>query len=226
MKLWNWPASAIDNGELVSLANGMMVRIRELRRFKNIFAAIVTEAFQHRTDRQSIQLREILHQCNPPCHESLAHLIMKNFTMEGKWIKEKGGIRPAGFEQRIPDELAGVAEVLRIYAHDQGLHPFSAEYFVKSATDDITLWQVRKTLDYFCKTGEIIRLNNDRYLTPRAIERIKEKVSEWVDEKGEICLRDCKDALDFNRGLGLPVLEHLDQIGFTVKQGEGRILTW
>jgi len=70
----------------------------------------------------------------------------------------------------------------------------------------------------------MVRLKNNRYLTISAMLEIKKKVRCWVDKNGEICLRDCKDALDFNRGLGLPVLEYLDLIGFTIQHGEGRIV--
>lgn len=68
-----------------------------------------------------------------------------------------------------------------------------------------------------------VRLKNDRYLTSSAIAEIKKKVGAWIGDKGEFCLRDCKEALDFNRSLDLPVLEYLDGIGFTIKRGERRV---
>ena len=98
-----------------------------------------------------------------------------------------------------------MAELLLRYADKQGVRPFSAEYFSKKTTEKFTLPQVQRTLDFFCKTENMIRLKNNRYLTMAAMLQIKKKVRGWVDEKGEICLRDCKEALGFNRGLGLPL---------------------
>ncbi len=117
-----------------------------------------------------------------------------------------------------------MAEALRICAREQGLRPFSAEYFVKTITENITLRQVQKSLDYLCKSKEMIRLKNDRYLTTAAMEGIKKRVRQWGAEKGEIHLRDSQELLGFNREIGLHVLEYLDATGFTVKRGEGRIV--
>jgi selenocysteine-specific elongation factor len=224
-KIQGYIATAIGNNDLVFLADGRVVRTRELTSFTKMFVTIVTAAFERRPDRESMLVQEIMHQCNPSCHESLAYLVMENLCQEGRWVKEKGGIRPAGFEQRLPNDLAPVAEIVHSFAYNQRLRPFSAEYFVKSVDPHgFTLGHVRKMLDYFCKSGEMIRLKNDRYLTSGAMEKIKEKIRAWVDRKGEIHLRDCKEALDFNRGLGIHVLEYLDRAGFTIKKGEGRIV--
>jgi selenocysteine-specific elongation factor len=217
-------ASAVAVNDLVSLTDGRVVRSRELTSFTEIFMDIVADVFKRQPARESMLVQEIIHQCSPPCHEALAYHIMENLCQEGKWVKEKGGIRPAGFEQRFPDDLALVAEVVRSFADNQQLRPFSAEYFVKSIPHDFTLGQVCKVLDYLCKNKEMIRLRNDRYLTAGALEGIKEKIRAWVERKGEIHLRDCKDALDFNRGLGAHVLEYLDRAGFTIKKGEGRVV--
>lgn len=216
--------SRIGKGELILLTDGRMARTREIAQFKNIFAEIITKAFKCQQDREPVQIREILHKCNPPCHEDLASLVVKDLCRDGKWVKEKGGIRPAAFKQKIPEKLAQVAESLLRYADKQGVRPFSAEYFIKITTEEITLPQIQRTLDFFCKTEKMVRLKNNRYLTMSAMLVIKKKVRCWVEENGEICLRDCKDALGFNRGLGLPVLEYLDQIGFTVQHGQGRIV--
>lgn len=217
-------ASGVKDGTLVELSAGKIVRVSDLETFTRRFSDILGTAFQSRPDREPMQVLEIMHQCRPSCDEQLALMIIEDLCRQEHWIKEKGGIRPADFLQRLPQDLSRVAALLRRYAEDQGVRPFSAEYFVKTAAEPITLRQTQRTLDFFCKTGEMIRLKNDRYLTSSAVAEIKKKVGAWIVEKGELCLRDCKEALDFNRGLGLPVLEYLDQIGFTIKHGEGRII--
>lgn len=223
-KMEQYIASGVKDGTLVELSAGKIVRMSALETFTRRFSDILSVAFQTKPDREPMQVLEIMHQCRPSCDEQLALMIVEDLCRQGHWIKEKGGIRPVEFKQRLPQDLAQVAALLRRYAKDQGVRPFSAENFVKTAAEPLTLRQTQRTLDFFCKTGEMIRLKNDRYLTGSAIAEIKKKVGSWIVEKGELCLRDCKEALDFNRGLGLPVLEYLDQIGFTIKHGEGRIV--
>jgi len=214
--------SEIQNGKLIRLDDGKVARNAEVQHFTKLFNEILTTTFQNQPNREPMQLGEIINLSRPTSDEKLAALIIENLCQHGNWVKEKGGIRPADFKQRIPDELTEAAKLLRSYAVEQGIRPFSADYFVKRSTIPITLRQTQRTLDFFCKTGEMVRLKNDRYLTLSAIEEIKKKVNGWIADKGIFCLRDCKDALDFNRGLGLPVLEYLDRVGFTIKHGEGR----
>ncbi|MBU0675111.1 MAG: selenocysteine-specific translation elongation factor [Proteobacteria bacterium] len=223
-RIEEYVASGLMAKTLVELSAGKIVRVSDLEIFSRNFSDILRAAFQTKPDREPMQVLEIMHQCRPSCDEQLALMIVENLCRQEHWLKEKGGIRPADFKQRLPKDLVRVAALLQRYAEDQGVRPFSAGYFVKTATESFTMRQVERSLDFFCKTGEMIRLKNGRYLTRAAIAEIKKKVGSWIVEKGEFCLRDCKEALDFNRGIGLPVLEYLDQLGFTIKHGEGRIV--
>ena len=215
-------ASGIDRGKLILMDDGRIALTSELGRFMKIFSEIITCSFQKQPDRGPIQCNEILHQCNPPCDMEFAHLVLENLCKNGEWLKENGGIRPVALKRKLPHELSMVASALRRYADEQGIRPFSAEYFIKTSPEKFTLSQVRKSLDFFCKTDELIRLKNDRYLTSSALNEIKKRVAMWEKKYGEISLRDCKKVFDFNRGIGLHVLEYLDQIGFTLRRGEGR----
>jgi selenocysteine-specific elongation factor len=216
-------AGELEYGKLIVLPNGV-VRRMDFDLFSRQFVDMVSDEFQRKPDREPMRLTEITHQFRPGCDEHLAFLIADELCQKGKFVKERGGVRPAGFQQSLPEDLSGVADLLRNYGKKQGVRPFGAGYFVQSTNGSLTLRQVERTLDFFCKTGEMIRLKNDRYITSSALSEIKRKVGAWVEKNGEFCLRDCKEALDFNRGLGLPVLEYLDNIGFTMKKGEGRVV--
>ncbi|PXF55204.1 MAG: hypothetical protein C4B57_04045 [Deltaproteobacteria bacterium] len=43
-------------------------------------------------------------------------------------------------------------------------------------------------------------------------------------EKGDLTLHDSKEILGFGRTGGVPVLEHFDTIGFTMRTGDVRVL--
>lgn len=223
-RIEEYVASGLMAKTLVEVSAGKIVRVSDIEIFTRHFSDILSAAFQSKPEREPMQVLEIMHQCQPSCDEQVALRIVENLCRQGHWVKEKGGIRPADFKQRLPQDLTRVASLLLSYANDQGVRPFSAEYFVKTAPEPLTLRQTQRALDFYCKTGKMIRLKNDRYLTSSAIAEIKKKVGAWVEKNGAFGLRDCKEALDFNRGLGLPVLEYLDQIGFTLIQGAGRVI--
>jgi hypothetical protein len=45
-----------------------------------------------------------------------------------------------------------------------------------------------------------------------------------ISERGISLVEDLKEALGYGRTRGIPVLEYLDEIGFTVRFEQGRIL--
>ncbi len=59
---------------------------------------------------------------------------------------------------------------------------------------------------------------------PRAFEEIKKRVGEKILEAGSLILDDLKDSIGHGRTRAIPVLEYLDDIGFTVRMGDGRVL--
>ena len=85
-------------------------------------------------------------------------------------------------------------------------------------TQDVTL------LDHLHEKNELIRLNDRRYLSAKALEEIKQRVSKVIGEKGGLTLADSKEVLGYGRSVGVPVLEYLDSVGFTRREGGKRVL--
>ena len=84
--------------------------------------------------------------------------------------------------------------------------------------------EVQRLLDYLYAQKKLIRLNDNRFLTPEALEEIKKRVREVIREKGQFTIQDIKGVFGYGRTHGIPVLEHLDTIGFTRRIGDARVL--
>jgi selenocysteine-specific elongation factor len=57
------------------------------------------------------------------------------------------------------------------------------------------------------------------------MDQIKERVKSVIRDKGNLAVGDCKEVFGYGRTAGIPVLEYLDSIGFTRRQGNERVLT-
>lgn len=79
-------------------------------------------------------------------------------------------------------------------------------------------------MDCLHKTGRLIQLGNRRFLLPEALREIKRKISRRIREKGFFDLSNSKEILGYGRTVGIPVLEYLDDVGFTTRNGNTRIL--
>jgi selenocysteine-specific elongation factor len=82
----------------------------------------------------------------------------------------------------------------------------------------------RQILNYLTRQKQLIRLTNGRYLTPAALATIKARVRRVIDDRGVMRLSDSKDILGYGRMGAVPVFDYLDQIGFTVRRGNERVL--
>ena len=61
-------------------------------------------------------------------------------------------------------------------------------------------------------------------MSPRAVKEIKERVRHVIRKNGGLTLGDCKEVFAYWRTVGVPVLESLDSIGFTRREGGRRVL--
>jgi selenocysteine-specific elongation factor len=84
--------------------------------------------------------------------------------------------------------------------------------------------EVRQILNYLTRQKQLIRLTNGRYLTPAALTTIKVRVQRAINDRGKMRLSDSKDVLGYGRMGAVPVLDYLDHIGFTIRNGNERVL--
>ena len=72
--------------------------------------------------------------------------------------------------------------------------------------------------------GELLRVGDGILFHREAIEDAKTRLRGHLDEHGSITAGDAKNLLGSTRKYSIPLLEHLDQIGFTIRQGDKRVL--
>jgi len=73
-------------------------------------------------------------------------------------------------------------------------------------------------------TGRLIRVSNDIIFTPDAYHQMIAMVKERLYQNGSISLTQLRDHFQTSRRFALALLEHLDTIGMTLRQGDLRIL--
>ena len=120
-------------------------------------------------------------------------------------------------QKRILDELEE-------YIRQMGITAFSLQGFCHERKNGYKKEKIRSYFDFLHLHEKLIRLNDGNYISNDAIEKIKDRVSATIRNKGSITISDSKTVLGFGRTKGGPVFEYLDDIGFTVRKGNERIL--
>jgi len=72
--------------------------------------------------------------------------------------------------------------------------------------------------------GRIVRLRDGVLLLDTTFADVQEKIRAHCAEKGTLAPADVKALVGATRKYAIPLLEHLDQIGFTRRQGDVRVL--
>lgn len=71
--------------------------------------------------------------------------------------------------------------------------------------------------------GQLVRLSDDVLLTESRYAELVAAIGEHIDARGSITVAELRDQLAASRKLAVAVLEHLDAVGVTKRQGDGRV---
>lgn len=149
---------------------------------------------------------------------------MKELEAEGKILVKNESVQRPGFVPRPNDEQQEIIDNLLGFAEESGYVPFSVHTFCRACEHRYDEAKIQKMVYFLCSRNELVRLNNGRIVSSEKMEEIKRKIKKHITEKGALTVQDSKEILGFGRTGAVPVLEHLDTIGLTMRTGNVRVL--
>lgn len=160
---------------------------------------------------------------NPLC-DTLFDSVMETLV-ENRRIQQQGAdyLIP-GFQCILTDDQQRLVRQIINYAEQNGDSPFSIGSFFHNTRIRTNKKEVILIVDYLCRQGELVRICFDHYLLPASLDSIKLRVIKAAEATDYIHLAASKEILGFGRSKGTLVFEYLDDIGFTVRQGDFRCL--
>jgi len=212
-------------GELISFKGRGVFRKALYQELKARLPRVVETILRDDPLKISATAEEIRQQLAPSLDVTPFQRMCAELCNEGMLIKDSGSFKIPSLSVRVSGKQGELIEQLLDYAGSTGFVPFSADTFWKAhGRSQLNKNEIQRLLDYLHKQGRLVRLNNRRFLTPNAVDRIKERVRAVIDSKGELTIGDCKEVLGYGRTVGVPVFEYLDTIGFTRREGDNRVL--
>jgi selenocysteine-specific elongation factor len=182
------------------------------------FQKVFEKAFRKDPLKKKITLAEVAERLEHRAAPSVLQAVADKLCKAGRIAPLEGGFVLCGFRPSLDDHHETLISHLLAHALDSGLTPFSADTFWKLHRPKYEKKEVQQLLNYLNTQKRLVRLNDQRFLSPDAIEEIKLRVARTIEARGFVTVSDCKELLGYGRWGGTHVLDYLDEIGFTVRR--------
>ena len=216
--------AGVKSGELMLFKDNGVFSTDQYQRLKGNLPKIIEKILRQAPLKMTATAHETKNQLAPSLDEAPFQKMLAELCNEGKLIKSGGGFNIPDFSVKLSDEREGLINLLLNYAQKSGFVPFSADTFWKAHGRKANKNEIQRLLDYLHAQKKIIQLNNRRFLGLQAMEQIKKRVMQLIKKNGRLTIGDCKEVLGYGGTVGVPLLEYLDSIGFTRRQGDERVL--
>ena len=154
---------------------------------------------------------------------ALLGVLLDRESDEGRLRLEAGGhVAPAGREVALDDETRAL--------RDKVLHEFTEAAFQPPSPEEIAAQagaagdQIDNVLKLLVDEGAIERIEGNLYMSGAALQRAREAVVANCERNGSLEIPELRDALGTTRKFLIPVLEHFDASGVTMRQAGRRVL--
>jgi selenocysteine-specific elongation factor len=217
-------SARVHSGELVYLKRHGAYRRDKFEQIKAKMLTIIEGVFKQNPLKKNINRIELMNMLDISLDEILFAQLVETLCSGGMLKKIDGGYQLPDRQGTLSVEQENLVNALLAYARKTELTPFSADTFWKENNRIHEKTMVKALLTYLYNRKKLIRLNDQRFLSLEAVDRIKDRVTRFIQQHGCLRLADCKAILGYGRWGGVHVFDYLDKIGFTEREGDTRRL--
>jgi len=208
-------------GEVVSPRDGRWMHARSLSAARERLAEVVAAWFEEHPHRETVDVLELRKRLR--IEPQLLGALLDAARDAGEVELRSGGkVRPSG-RSAVRDEAleavcTGVLERLEAGAfqppaldrlgEDLGVAPETIARAIESLTD----------------TGSVAHIGGELYLSSSHLDRARAEVVANCGRHGHLEIPELRDRLATSRKFLIPLLEHFDAQGLTIRQGAHRVL--
>ena len=159
-----------------------------------------------------------------PVDPLFLEFLLRELVLEGRLTAGNRGFTTPAFLQKQTVLREDEGRRILAFLDESGGVPLTLHRITERFRDFLNRTEIKTLLDFLVARGEAILLENERYLSRQALDQIKVRVRRHIEGHGSMTLRDCGDVLGYGRDIGVTVLEYLDSVNFTFREGNERFL--
>jgi selenocysteine-specific elongation factor len=144
------------------------------------------------------------------------NLFLQELDQSGQVKPSNKAIRLAGFEVQITArQEKAVQDLLRRF-DSQPYSPPTNKECVAEVGEDL--------LVYLVESGRLTSVSPEILFQTKTYQEMINKIAGYLEEAGSITVAEVRDLFQTSRKYALPLMEHMDSIGLTVRRGDVRKL--
>ncbi|MBO8142593.1 MAG: selenocysteine-specific translation elongation factor [Firmicutes bacterium] len=143
---------------------------------------------------------------------------VERLSREGRVVREEAVLRLPSHTVQLSGEQEAAAARLMELLHRKPYSPPGWDELVETHGFDPEL------LTGLIGLGRLVRISQDLVFPRDVVEDVQRRVQERVLERGSVDVAALRDMLGTSRKYALPMLEYFDEIGFTRRVGDARVL--
>ncbi len=218
--------SRIRKGKMIQINGCGIFRKEFYEKLQTGIPVLIRDSLKAEPLKKSMNAAEIMVKTGSDSnHAALIRHILEQLSKKNLLVSDSGGYRIPDMVFALSGSHQKIAGQLMDFAKSVGITPFTSHAAWQECQNQCSSKnEVEKLLDYLVRRQQLACLNNRRFLSPQGLEEIKQRVRTAIAQKGSIRLSDCTEVLGYGRMGAVPVLEYLDEIGFTFRRGDERVL--
>lgn len=146
--------------------------------------------------------------------------VLDRLLKKGVIRTQKADVRLGSDELELTEDEESAINMIKGVLSKSRLQPPSEAEIESLVKIDHTRFE--KLIKILIDKGEIVRLERGLIFDPLAIESAKKMIATHLSENKKATASELKNLLGITRKHAIPLLEHLDRVGFTTRDNEGR----
>lgn len=179
----------------------------------------IQEFFEQNPGRLLIALSWLRDRTQLPT--SIFDVLCEQGVKDQRWTLEQGQLRFAGKRPELASEEQTKKGKLLEHIRKAGI--LAPDLATLSKELSLSTADTQKSLRILLDEKAVLRLE-ELYFSQETLESVKQKVVMNIRQHGELNIPALRDELGCTRKYLLPLLEHLDSVGFTLRSGARRVL--
>jgi selenocysteine-specific elongation factor len=146
--------------------------------------------------------------------------LLNALIQDGAIVRDKDIIRIKDHKVKLLQDQETLRNQIEQIYLKEGLEP---PYF-NNLDQNIIQKGGKDLVEIMVKDGTLIKVKEDLYFHKKPIEELKQRLVDFIKEKGEITTPELKQVTGVSRKYTIPLIEYFDKTQLTVRIGDKRIL--